>query len=233
MDTQTQAQIYLADQRGYSEDSLINSYHTFNFGAYVAEGREPFGALQLLNDDILRAGASMTMLVENATDVMLLPITGSLGYQVGALPEDFMEPGQVGILSLSAGNSYTISNPYETESINCLQFWFTNTAASSAITSQTSFDLTNQNRLLPIFGATDSANHVFVGRYGGREECAYQLTNLANGLFVFVIQGAFDVANRLLQEKDGLSLVNLTGGKVEFEALSDDAILLLIEVSLV
>ena len=53
MNTQTEAQIYLADQRGRSETDFFRSYHTFNFGQYVAEGRAQFGPLHLLNDDTL------------------------------------------------------------------------------------------------------------------------------------------------------------------------------------
>ena len=48
--------------------------------------------------------------------------------------------------------------------------------------------------------------------------------------FVFIIEGAFEVQNRLLEARDGLSLWNLS--KLEFEALSNDAILMIIEVGM-
>ena len=229
MDTQTQAQIYLADRRGCSENAVLRSFHTFNFGGYVAEGREPFGALCLLNDDTLHAGARLTMQVERPTRVLLLPIMGGLEYQVGTADSDFLEPGQVGQLALVAGDAYTLSNPYEMASINGLQLWLADDTPSAPAVTHTAFDLTQQNTLLPLL-ADGVKNRVFIGRYGGRAEGVHQLANSANGLFVFVLQGAFEVANRLLQEKDGLSLLEAKDGAVEFEALSDEAILLLVEV---
>ncbi|MDB5242710.1 MAG: pirin, partial [Spirosoma sp.] len=114
-DTPVEAQIYLAEGRGCTETMLQRSYHPFNFGDYQAEGREPFGALQLLNDDTLRAGAHLTMRVEKPMTVMLLPVTGGLEYKC-PLASGFLEPGQVSLLSMAAGMNYTISNPYDTES---------------------------------------------------------------------------------------------------------------------
>jgi len=46
-------------------------------------------------------------------------------------------------------------------------------------------------------------------------------------VYVFVIEGAFEVQNRLLHARDGLSLSSAT--EVEFEALSNDAMLLILE----
>ena len=230
MDSQTQAQIYLAHRRGTTENAVLRSFHTFNFGAYQAEGREPFGALCLLNDDTLSAGARLTMQAEWPTTALLLPIMGGLEYQTGTADSDFLVPGQVGILSVAAGDTYTISNPYETESINCLQLWLTNATPLAPLSSQNTFDLSQPNTLLPVFH-DGAGNQLFIGRYAGRQDGTYQLANTANGLFVLVVQGVFEVANRLLQVKDGLSLLGLQHGLVEFEALSDDAILWLVEVA--
>ncbi|RYF72014.1 MAG: pirin, partial [Cytophagaceae bacterium] len=95
MDTQTQAQIFLADQRGHSQTPVLRSFHTFNFGSYQNDSRTPFGALQLLNDDSLVAGASLSLTVEQPTDVLLLPINGGLAYTCD-LTSGFLEPGQSG-----------------------------------------------------------------------------------------------------------------------------------------
>ena len=243
MATQTEAHIFLAEQRGRLETDFVRSYHTFNCGAYQAEGRNPVGALCLLNDDTLRPGASLTMQVEQPTDVILLPVVGGLEYgrdlTTGTSDTDFLEPGQVGILSLASGMSYTVSNPYETETINCLQVWLSRSSTDfTPVSSQTSFDLTRKNNLLPLWPVGDAAkaggNSLFIGQYGGRAEGIYQV-NVGEGdepkkIFVFVLQGVLEVANRLLHEKDGLSLVYSHSHMLEFEALSTNAILLLIEL---
>ncbi|GAB4016185.1 pirin family protein [Spirosoma koreense] len=237
MDTQIQAQIYLADQRGCSQTPSVRSYHSFNFGAYQQDSRMPFGSLQLLNDDTLRAGASLSLQVAEHTHVLLLPVNGGLEYQFGnpAGPSHtgFVEPGQAGLLTLSAGMYYTISNPYETEHIDLLQGWLTSSmGASGSDLVITDIDLSQKNTLLPLFelAETSPARRGYIGQFAGRQEGAFLLESASQGIYVFVIQGAFEVADRLLHERDGLSLRQVQDGRVEFEALSNEAVLILLTV---
>lgn len=236
MDTSTQAQLYLSDLRGCSQTDFFRSYHLFNFGPYVAEGRDPFGPLRVLNDNTLAAGHDVTMRVEQPVDVLILPLLGGLEYKSVA-GNGFLEAGQAQLFSLNSGMDYLINNPYETESINYLEIWFTN--PSPAFTpgiAQVSVDLSIENTLLPVFtlndadaiGTTRSAG--FIGRYRGRAEDIYHLKQPQNGVFVVVLSGVFEVQNRLLHQRDGLSIRHIQTGEVDFEALSNDAVLLLLEI---
>ncbi|WP_019988191.1 hypothetical protein [Rudanella lutea] len=227
MDTQTDVQIFLATERGCSESEGLRSYHTFNFGAYRQEGRRPFGALQLLNDDVLRPGASLSLRVEQPTEVLLLPLVGGLGYGCGGV-SDFLEPGQAGWFSLAANESYTVTNPYETEYINVLHIWLTVDTAERGSKIQTvSIDFGHRNALVALGSPVPHA--CCIGLFDGRAEGVYSLTDAQANVFVLVLQGAFEVANRLLEAKDGLALRSVQDAQIEFEALSENAILLLIE----
>lgn len=240
MTEQPRAQIYLAEQRGQLQTDAVQRRLTFNFGSYSAEGREPFGPLLLLNDETLLAGASLSMRVEQPAMVILLPIVGGLEYSRNEVT-GFLEPGQAGVLSLAAGTTYSLRNPYDTEVINCLQIWLENPAidASPAL-SQQAFDLSTPDTLLPFLNETSNNTNQsdrfwgFIGRYEGRQEGTYALQSAGSGqsrrVFVFVLQGVFEVANRLLHERDGLALTYTSAGEVEFEALSNDALLILIDL---
>ncbi|GAB3696280.1 pirin family protein [Spirosoma flavus] len=238
MDRQTQAQIFLADQRGYSQIDFFRSFHSFNFGQYVAESREPFGALQVLNDDQLNAGRSMSLTVDQNTEVIILPLVGGLEYK-SDVGNGFLETGQVLIFSLTGGMIYQISNPYDTEVINYLVIWQSNTSPDFYPGVQViNFDLQRSNQLLPLFDVNpDQQTRVlsfrgYIGRYEGRKDDVYKVAKASNGAFLFVLSGAFEVQNRLLHERDGLSLSNIQGQTVDWEALSNDALLLLLEVPL-
>lgn len=234
MDTRTQVQIYLADKRGCSQTDVLCSYHSFNFGAYQDESRTPFGALHLLNDDRLHAGARLTLPVEQNTDVLLIPLVGGLEFSTDAAA-NFVEPGQAQTLSLAAGMTYTVSNPYETEAIQFLQIWLTNSSPDFVTAvHQTDFNLRGRNTLLEV-ARTTSGGQVYIGQYEGRAEGTYALPQpagktSAKGVFVFILQGVFEVQNRLLHERDGLALLYDGGSVLEFEALSNEALLLLIDL---
>ncbi|GAB3551592.1 hypothetical protein GCM10027577_32300 [Spirosoma fluminis] len=234
MDTQSQAQIYLADQRGHIASASGQSIHTFNFGSYAAEGREPLGPLNLFSEDSLAAGASLTRQVEEPTEVILLPIMGGLDYTCADVTTP-LEPGQAGVLALAAGMTYTVTNPYPSESIRGVQCWLKKPQCDfSPANRQTEFDLRQPNRLVSLFGEPDAGYQGFIGRYGGRQEGTYPVALAPDGqprrIFVFVIQGVFEIANRLLHEKDSLALVYAQTGMLEFEALSNDALLLLLDL---
>ncbi len=44
--TQTEAKIFLTDQRGLTEFPWFRSFHTFNFGKYFDENKTPYGAIR-------------------------------------------------------------------------------------------------------------------------------------------------------------------------------------------
>jgi quercetin 2,3-dioxygenase len=68
---------------------------------------------------------------------------------------------------------------------------------------------------------------VWIGQYGGRSEDIFKLESPKNQVFAYVIDGTFEVQGRLLQANDTLKLWNAVS--IDFEALSNDAIILIIE----
>ncbi|MDQ1087727.1 pirin family protein [Siphonobacter sp. SORGH_AS_1065] len=227
MNDSSEARIYLSGQRGYSGLDWFRSLHTFNFGTYQAEGRMPFGVLQVLNDDTLAAEATLGMHVEQGTEVMIIPLSGGLQYRLADGRKGFASPGEILHLSTQSG-SYEITNPYPDTLINFLQVWIKNPKAEERMGIE-QIDLREMNTFLPLQKPANASNYrAFIGKYDGRMQSEYQITQLGASVFVFVIEGAFEVQDRLLESRDGLSLKH--GRKVEFEALSSHALLLVIEI---
>ncbi len=219
---ETQAQIYLADQRGVSQVGYFRSFHTFNFGGYFDESRKPFGNLQVLNDDTLKTGHSVKMQLEENTDVIIIPIVGGLEYH-NSLEKGFLDAGQVQIFSASASMSFEIINPYEIETINFIQIWLKNSSAKFVPQNEViSFNLQDKNQLLPIFSINDQQG--FIGKYDGRKKGELIIES---NVFAFVIDGVFEVQDRLLHARDGLALFNFKA--IDFETLSNESVILIIK----
>ena len=53
--------IHQANQRGYSNHGWLKSYHSFSFANYVNPDKTNFGALRVLNDDIVDVGKGFGM----------------------------------------------------------------------------------------------------------------------------------------------------------------------------
>lgn len=224
-----QAQIYLESLRGQFLADGFQSFRTFNFEEYHAADRGPFGTLEVLNDETLMPECSHTLRVERFCQIILLPVVGAIEVEEKGREPRFVNSGEALFLLASPDQIYTITNPYPDEPINYLQIRvddgdFLSTPMSSGIVSK--FDLSEKNVLLPVRGYNGPSAHLFIGQYVGREEGIFTSWNAGHSAFIFVIEGAFEVQNRLLERRDALALSNAEA--VEFEALSNGAILLVI-----
>lgn len=224
---QTPAQIFKSDLRGISKSDTFQNLATFNFGSYQDWSRKPFGTLKVLNEGILRPSQKTFTFIDTDTEVILLPLFGGIDYKDNTGNEDFIRIEQIKHISAQQGMSFELSNPYDLENVSYLEIWFSaKTANFYSNINRIDFDFSERNKMNLLFEFSNTMG--FIGIYDGRKEGFYTLKNNLNGVFVFVISGAFEVENRLLQEKDGLSLRKIE--TVEWEALSENAVLLLFEV---
>ena len=133
----------------------------------------------------------------------------------------------------SPWRSLYVRNPYDTELVSFLHLWLLADAPGDGSSEQRgSFGPEAiHNQLAPLLPAAEAFSLPFtvsLGRFDGRQEAVYQLKNSGNSVFVFALAGAFEVESRLLHEKDGLALWDVA--EIELEALSNDAVVLLLEL---
>lgn len=87
-------------------------------------------------------------------------------------------------------------------------------------------NIRDKNTLIPISNQLAYPN--FIGLYEGRREQEYSLYDPKNTLFGMVLNGAFEFQNMLLEARDAVIIKDIE--TLEFEALSENALLLLLEV---
>jgi hypothetical protein len=229
METKTEATIYLASQRGCSQTDSFRSCHTFNYAKYFNEHRKPVGHLKAINDNTLKESFTIKHTPQDTTLVILLPIVGACEYKSSGT-QGLADVGQIAAFCVSEDTEFEISNPYESELINYLHIELVIDCPLN-FTNYSEFDLdSNTNKLVLLFPdqpAIYKNVSIHLGKFQGREECVYKLQDASKRIFAFVIEGVFEFQNRLLHARDGLLLNNAP--EVEFEALSNDAIILLIE----
>lgn len=233
---QTEAQIYLANRRGTIKHEGFRSFHTLNFGAYLAEGRESVSRLIAFNDEVLTSGHSTQVKVDNPTEIILLPTVGGLELIDNSQESIFVSTGESFRFIAFPESAFKIVNPYPTETMGYLQIHLKPDLSGEVLnnlmdeTPLNSFSLDEKNHLVPAFTSTAKSVSAWVGQYDGRVEDTYVISKPENALFIYVINGAFEVQNRLLETGDALTLWNTE--EVEFEALSDGAVILVMEVGI-
>jgi redox-sensitive bicupin YhaK (pirin superfamily) len=232
MTKQVKGKMFLAGERGLNETAWLRSWNTFNFGKYYNENKQPVGDVYVLNDDMLDGGRSLSMLVEEDSYIILLPVAGAIAYKDTAKNESLLAAGQVQVAYTAKGTTFEITNPFKEELVNFLQIWIRADKKMVPSSCVSTYDVNEfQNSLIKIspqrLNSLVLPFSVSIGEFAGRGETTYQTTEQTKFLFVFVLAGAFEAEGRLLHERDGLALWG--AGEIEMEALSNDAVILLIE----
>ena len=224
---QTPGRIYLADQRGRHQTSDVQRLSTLSFGDYADANKGPLGRLLAFNEESLAGGASTELPVAQGCYVLLLPITGSVGFSLDGAAGGTVEVEEIQTLALVAGSVLHFTNPYEHETITFLHIWLRADLSASEVPPVFGFEWEMfASQLLEVI-SDERVFSLSIGRFRGREEAFYQLDGSAH-LFAFVLAGAFEIEGRLLHERDGLGLWEAE--EVELEALSNNAIVLVLEV---
>jgi len=216
MTSQCEIKIYKSDRRKRTVASGLEVYSTFSSGVT----HNSLGALQIFNQEILAPSGKIQYSNFKNQKIVLIPLVGAIDVDFEG-SRQFAHIGQV--FAFLAQEEFEIKNPYKSESVSYLLIGFDSSRSSGDVFSE--FELKPQNTLRNIVETENFT--LWMASFEGRKEGVYLLRNQRRKLFVFVIQGAFEFENRLIETGDGLSFDAID--KCEFEALSRDALLLLIE----
>jgi hypothetical protein len=226
---QIPAQIYKSETRGIFKSEKYNCFATFNFDQFQDLSRVPFGSLKILNEEILAPQHCISRVIKADTNVIILPLFGGIEYKDNFGITEFLRVEQIRTIVAEEDRTVEIFNPYENENVSFLTIHFQKeTQYFKNYFQRSEIDLTIRNKLIRLIETEEAV--CFIGVYDGRKEGFYTLKNSKNGVFTFVVNGAFEVEDRLLEAKDGLSMKNTE--VIEWEALSENAVLLVFEVAL-
>lgn len=214
---QSQARIFLSSQRaeiqedGYRSSSCINE----NF----------FGNVSVFDDVTLAGEKSCKIGLVAGQYFVIIPLVGTIHFE-NTDENNLVNPGEALFISTDT----VITNPYSDELVNFLRIAFAG-CPNEKITTITCFDIDAQkNQLVGIGTPAEKFPLIKIGKFHGRAETLHHLQSKSNGTFVYVIAGAFEVQYRLLEAKDSLAVWDTE--TLELEALSNEAILLVIETQL-
>lgn len=226
---QSQAKIFLSKNRSITNSGWVKSCATFK---KVNNSGSALDGFYNLKDDVLSAGKTLTIIVEEDADLVLLPVAGAVIYKDSCGNNAIIEAGEVQHFRVKRSDVIKVFNPYEDELVNFIHLWMRPGSLNSlSAKSRFSFEGDSKNKLIKLFD-DDNANTVIkfsIGKFDGRRDVLYKVKHPGSCLFVFVIEGAFEAQYRLLETRDALALWNIE--EAEIEALSNNAVLLIVEFS--
>ncbi|MFT4736147.1 MAG: redox-sensitive bicupin YhaK (pirin superfamily) [Cyclobacteriaceae bacterium] len=204
--------IHTANSRGAANFGWLDSKHTFSFGRYYNPERVHFGALRVLNDDIVQGGMGFGTHPHDNMEIVSIPLQGDLEHQDSAGNTEVIKSGDIQIMSAGTGLTHSEYNHSKTNKVNFLQLWVL--PKKQNITpryEQKSFPLTNRkNKLTTVVSPSDpqavwiNQDAAFtLGHLDEGKKLTYDIQFSGNGVYVFVTEGAGDVNGLILDQRDG------------------------------
>ncbi|MDF0709076.1 hypothetical protein [Flagellimonas okinawensis] len=225
MIAQKTARIFKSQRRNRQQVEGYQCLTTLINDDFNGKKQNPFEIFTSLNDETLAPNNSKFYYMEEGGHIILMPLVGMVEVEVSVDGKrKILIPEELQVLNMEKGQSLHISNPYDKEYVNYLQIHLTKNQFQGKKTFE-GYGANSLHRLLKT--GTSILNF---GVFEGRNESQYKLENPNNGIFAFVINGVFEIEDRLLESRDGLALWDTD--TVEMEALSENAIILLMETPL-
>ncbi|MEZ4828347.1 MAG: hypothetical protein R3C61_18960 [Bacteroidia bacterium] len=224
MVSQTTGTIHLAGRRARAMKTNYLSYQIFRTDALTPW--KSFCRLISFNDEVLSGGGQIRVQTYPGEYSLLMPVAGEMVVTAGEY-NDRVEPGEMLIIPPGEISNFFVSSPSHSNPVNYLSFRIKTTVPVTAPTPvKQNFDLTLTHPSGCLLWEIPGVK-VSMVKLGGRQDGEYRPKE--KGVFVFVMAGVWEVQNRLLQDRDGLSLKY--PGTVEYESLSPEGILLMIETA--
>ncbi|MFN9066376.1 MAG: pirin family protein, partial [Bdellovibrionales bacterium] len=112
-----------SEERGHFKNDWLDSYHTFSFGSYYDPDFIQFGALRVINQDVVAADSGFPMHGHKDMEIFTYILRGTLEHQDSMGNKKQIRAGEVQIMSAGTGVMHSEYNPSPQNSVELLQIW--------------------------------------------------------------------------------------------------------------
>ena len=220
-------------ERGHFNFGWLDSHHSFSFGNWHDREKVHFGALRVLNDDIVKGGEGFDNYPHENMEIIAIPLKGALSHKDSAGNKGIVYTGDVQIMSAGSGISHSEYNASHYDNANFLQIWiFPKQPGIRPRCDQRSFHPDDRKDKWQIIVSPRAEDHALwinqdarlaLARPGAGKTLAYQPAFPGNGVYLFVLEGSITAGGRELEKRDGLGIAGPVD--VSFTATTDAEVL--------
>jgi quercetin 2,3-dioxygenase len=231
--------LFESSSRGKADFGWLKANFSFSFGNFFNPNRIQFGALRVLNDDIIAGGTGFGTHPHANMEIITIPLEGGLKHKDSMGNEGVIRFGEVQVMSAGTGIEHSEMNASQTEQAKTLQLWiFPDRENVQPRYDQKSFDIENQiNTFVNIVSSKDEndKNALWVyqktflslGIFETDYTINYQLKRPQNGVYLFLIDGEIMMNNAILKARDAMEITDCKTFDIQTNAQSK---ILLVEV---
>jgi quercetin 2,3-dioxygenase len=214
-----------ATARGHADFGWLNSYHSFSFGQWHNPEKVHFGALRVLNDDIVQGGGGFGEHPHDNMEIVSIPLNGALVHKDSTGTDGIIKTGDVQIMSAGSGIRHSEYNASKTGAVNFLQVWiFPKEKNIKPRYDQKAFDEKDRkNKWQVVVSPDEKEGGVWINQDAkfsladieGDNEISFAPKFKGNGVYIFVIEGEVAVEGQTISKRDAIGVYETDGFSIK------------------
>ncbi|MCB0382678.1 MAG: pirin family protein [Psychroserpens sp.] len=232
--------IHKAESRGFANHGWLQANHSFSFANYFDKDKIQFGALRVLNDDIIAPKMGFGTHPHDNMEIITIPLTGELKHKDSMHNQwQSVLPGEVQVMSAGTGLQHSEINGSVDTHLSLFQIWvIPNKQNVEPRYGQKAFNAEGRKNKLQTLVTSIDDNHegslkvhqdAVISRIDldKGKTFEYQLKTKNHGVYVMTVFGKSTIDNHTLESRDAIGITDTDRFKV---TSIDDSGLLFIEV---
>lgn len=211
--------IYRANERGTANYGWLQANYSFSFANYYHPEKVNFGALRVLNDDIIQGGMGFGTHPHDNMEIITIPLEGALKHRDSMSNEWIsLNTGEVQVMSAGTGIQHSEMNNSPNEQVNLFQIWIIpkKQGVEPRYNQKEFKSLERKNKLQVLVSSIDSAlegslkihQEAQISRIDLSKnlEFNYILKSENRGVYIMVISGEVNIEKETLKKRDAIGL---------------------------
>jgi len=213
--------LHKANTRGEANHGWLQSHHSFSFANYYNPDRMNFGALRVLNDDVVYPGMGFGTHPHENMEIISIPLEGDLEHKDSMGNITIIQQGDIQVMSAGTGISHSEYNKNNDREVKFLQIWIVpNKMDVEPRYDQITIENNEmKNKLLQIASPNAGDDGVWIhqkawfylGQFDNGQNQTYELNDTDNGVYVFVLEGDVIIEGQNLEKRDGFGIWDTKG----------------------
>ncbi|OGS99868.1 MAG: quercetin 2,3-dioxygenase [Gallionellales bacterium RIFCSPLOWO2_12_FULL_59_22] len=112
-----------AAARGHANHGWLESWHSFSFADYQDPAQVRFGALRVINEDIVRPGTGFDTHGHRDMEIVTYILSGRLRHRDSMGNGEDIHTGEIQLMRAGSGVQHSEFNPSPDEPVHLLQIW--------------------------------------------------------------------------------------------------------------
>lgn len=217
--------VYRSEDRGKANFGWLDTRYSFSFANYYNPDMINFGLLRVLNDDTVVPSMGFGTHPHNNMEIITIVLEGFLEHKDSMGTGEVIHKDEIQVMSAGSGVTHSEFNPSDKEIVKLLQIWiFPKEENIKPRYDQKLFPVQERkNKLVPAVSGLKKEGslyihqdaEIYLGNFeeGTREK--YQVSNSANGAYIFLIDGHLKINEEELFNRDAIGISEIASFEIE------------------